>query len=241
MSSDEINYKIYGAETQFVQVELDQEESVIAEAGALMYMDYGVEMNTIMGDGAKSSALGSMFKGAKRAVTGESFFMTQFTNKIGGRKQASFSAPFPGKIIPLDLKELGGRVLCQRDAFLCAAKGVSISIAFQKRLAAGFFGGEGFILQKLEGDGIAFVHSGGASLQRDLAAGETIYVDTGCVTAIQSSVDFDIHTVRGVKSIMFGGEGAFLAKLTGPGKVWLQSMPFSNLAASVINRIGDDK
>lgn len=239
--ADEINYRIYGADTQFVQIELDQEESAIAEAGALMYMDYGIEMKTIMGDGSKSGMVGSLVKGAKRAISGEGFFMTSFQNKIGGRKQVSFSAPHPGKIIPLDLKDLGGTVLCQRDAFLCAARGVSLSIAFQKRIMAGFFGGEGFILQKLSGNGMAFVHAGGASLVRELQPNETVYVDTGCVVALQTSVDFDIHVVKGVTSLMFGGEGAFLAKLTGPGKVWLQSMPFSNLSAAIIHRFASGK
>lgn len=220
--ADVIDYKIYGDDLQLVEVELDSGETVRAEVGTMTYMEGGIEMQTSTG--------GGLLAGLKRMVTGDSFFITSFYNKGQQRARVAFAAPYPGKIIPLDLSALGGNFICQKDSFLCAAKGIEIEIAFSKRLGAGLFGGEGFILQRLTGDGLAFVHAGGTIIEKDLAAGETVRVDTGCIVAMAPSVDYDIQFVGGFKNALFGGEGLFLAKLTGPGKVYLQSLPFSRLA-----------
>lgn len=220
--TDIIDYKIYGDDMQIVEVELDPDEGVRAEAGAMMYMDAGIEMQT--------STSGGLFKGFKRMVTGESFFITTFLYSGKGKGHVAFGAPYPGKIIPLELDRLGGRFLCQKDAFLCAARGIEIEIAFTKKIGAGLFGGEGFILQGLSGNGLAFVHAGGTIIKRELAGGETLRVDTGCLVAFSPSVDYDIQFVGGFKNALFGGEGMFLARLTGPGPVYLQSLPFSRLA-----------
>jgi uncharacterized protein (TIGR00266 family) len=234
----EIDYEISGEEMQYVEVTLDPHEACIAEAGAFFYMDPGIQMETIFGDGSAPSQGGDFFgkllSAGKRVLTGESLFMTVFSNPSGGRQKVSFAAPYPGKIVPLDLKQLGGQILCQKDAFLCAAKGISVGIAFQRRLGAGFFGGEGFILQKLEGDGLAFLHACGTIHERELKPGETLRVDTGCLVAFEPRVQYDIQMVKGVKTFLFGGEGLFFASVTGPGKVWLQSLPFSRLASRVI-------
>jgi uncharacterized protein (TIGR00266 family) len=236
-ASDEIDYEIFGEEMQFVEVTLDPGEACIAEAGSFMYMDPGIEMKTIFGDGSTKAEgggfMGALLSAGKRVLTGESLFMTVFGNGAGSRQKAAFAAPYPGRIVPLDLPTHGGTVLCQKDAFLCAAKGVSVGIAFQRRLGAGLFGGEGFILQRLEGDGLAFVHAGGTIVQRQLAAGERLRLDTGCLVAFEASVDYDIQMVSGIKTALFGGEGLFLAALTGPGMVWIQSLPFSRLASRV--------
>jgi uncharacterized protein (TIGR00266 family) len=231
----EIDYRIAGDDMQFVEVELDPMEAVVAEAGGMMFMDDGIEMETIFGDGSqqKSGILGALVGAGKRLITGESLFMTVFQNRSSSKKKVAFGAPFPGKIIPMHLSELGGEILAQKDSFLCAAKGVSLGIAFTKKLGAGFFGGEGFILQRLQGDGYVFVHAGGAIHQRDLAAGELLRVDTGCIVAFQPSVDYSIQLVGGIKSTFFGGEGLFFATLRGPGRVWLQSLPLSRLAGRI--------
>ncbi len=220
--ADVIEYKIYGDDLQLVEVELDPGEGVRAEAGTMTYMEQGIEMQTSTG--------GGLLRGLKRAVTGESFFITSFLNQANRKAHVAFAAPYPGKVIPLDLRQLGGQFLCQKDSFLCAAQGVEIEVAFTKRLGAGFFGGEGFILQRLQGDGLVFVHAGGTIIEKDMAAGETLRVDTGCLVAFAPSVDYDIQMVGGFKNALFGGEGLFLAKMTGPGRVYLQSLPFSRLA-----------
>jgi uncharacterized protein (TIGR00266 family) len=232
----EIDFKIYGDDMQFVEVELDPMEAVVAEAGGMMFMEDGIQMETIFGDGSQQNSgfLGSLLGAGKRLLTGESLFMTVFQNRGMGKKKIAFGAPYPGKIIPVNLAELGGEVLAQKDSFLCAAKGVSVGIAFTKRLGAGFFGGEGFILQRLQGDGLAFVHAGGTLYQKDLAPGELIRVDTGCIVAFQPHVDYDIQFVGGIKSALFGGEGLFFATLRGPGRVWLQSLPLSRLAGRIV-------
>ncbi len=220
---------------QFVEVELDPGESVVAEAGAMMYMGEGIEMQTIFGDGSqKQTKMMDLLVGAgKRLLTGESLFMTIFTHQGSGKSRAAFASPYPGKIIPVNLGMHGGALICQKDAFLCAAKGVSLSIAFQKRIGTALFGGEGFIMQKLEGDGLAFIHAGGTIIERQLGPGEGLRVDTGCLVALETSVHYDIEFVGGVKSAIFGGEGFFFARLRGPGKVWLQSLPFSRLAGRI--------
>jgi len=236
-TNHEIDYKIYGEELQFVEIELDPNETAIAESGAFMMMDNGIEMQTIFGDGSQQPGgglLGKIFSAGKRLLVGESLFMTAFTNTGQGKKRVSFAAPYTGKIICFDLKELGGKIIAQKDAFLCAAKGVSIGIEFQRRLGTGIFGGEGFIMEKLEGDGLAFAHAGGYVIERTLQPGEILKVDTGCVVAYTAGVDFDIEFIRGVKNWMFGGEGLFFAKLAGPGKVWLQSLPISRLAGRIM-------
>ena len=232
----EIDFKIYGDDMQFVEVELDPQEAVVAEAGGMMYMEDGIQMETIFGDGSQQNSgfLGSLLGAGKRLLTGESLFMTVFQNRGMGKKKMAFGAPYPGKIIPMHLAELGGEVLAQKDSFLCAAKGVTVGIAFTKRLGAGFFGGEGFILQRLQGDGLAFVHAGGTLFEKTLAPGETLRVDTGCIVAFQPGVDYDIQFVGGIKSALFGGEGLFFATLRGPGKVWLQSLPLSRLAGRIV-------
>lgn len=235
MAMDVVDYEIKGNEMQFVEVELDPGEAAIGEAGSMMFMDAGIEMDTVFGDGSQqqSGLLGKLLGAGKRLITGESLFTTIYTNQATGKKRVAFAAPYPGKILPMNLAELGGSLLCQKDSFLCAARGVSLGIGFQRRLGAGFFGGEGFIMQKLDGDGLAFVHAGGTLLRRDLAPGETLLVDTGCVVAYTPGVDFDIQYVGKIKTALFGGEGLFLAKLTGPGVVWLQSLPFSRLASRI--------
>ena len=234
-SADEVDYEIHGSEMQFVEVELDPGESVVAEAGGMMYMGEGIEMQTIFGDGSaqQDSFIDKLVGAGKRLLTGESLFMTVFTHRGTGKTRVAFASPYPGKIIAVDLRQHGGSLVCQKDAFLCAAKGVSIGIAFQKKIGTALFGGEGFIMQKLEGDGLAFVHAGGTIIERDLIAGQTMRVDTGCLVALESSVNYDIEFVGGVKSAIFGGEGFFFARLRGPGKVWLQSLPFSRLAGRI--------
>jgi uncharacterized protein (TIGR00266 family) len=231
----EIDYEIVGDDLQFVKVELDPQEAVVAEAGAMMYIEDGVQMDTIFGDGSQQQKglMESLLGAGKRLLVGESLFMTVFHNESPQKRKVAFAAPYPGKIQALHLAQLGGDLLCQKDSFLCAAKGVSIGIAFTKRFGAGLFGGEGFILERLQGDGWAFVHAGGTLEERTLAAGESLRVDTGCIVAFQPSVTYDIQMVGGLKSALFGGEGLFLATLQGPGQVWLQSLPFSRLASRI--------
>lgn len=237
MNNHEIDYTLYGDDMQYVEVELDPNETVVAEAGSLMMMDDSIQMETIFGDGSSKGSsggfMGKILEAGKRKLTGESLFMTTFTNTGTGKRHVYFAAPYPGKIIPMDLSQLGGKIICQKDAFLAAAKGVSVGIEFQRKLGTGFFGGEGFIMQKLEGDGIAFVHAGGSLHRRDLQEGEVLRVDTGCLVAMTSSVDYNIEAVGGVKTALFGGEGIFFATLRGPGTVWIQSLPFSRLASRV--------
>lgn len=232
----EIDYKIFGDDMQFVEIELDPQEAAVAEAGAMMYMEDGIKMETIFGDGSGQSSgfLGSLLSAGKRLVTGESLFTTVFSNQGAGKRKVAFAAPHPGKIMPIRLADVGGELLAQKDAFLCAAKGVTLGIAFQKRMGAGLFGGEGFILEKLQGDGWTFVHAGGTLAERTLGPGEILRVDTGCVVAFQPSVDFDIEYVGGVKSALFGGEGLFFTTLRGPGRIWLQSLPFSRMADRIL-------
>ncbi|SDN31255.1 TIGR00266 family protein [Fictibacillus solisalsi] len=243
MNNHEIDYKIYGDDMQFVEVELDPSETVVAEAGALMMMEDGISMETIFGDGSSqgSGLMGKLFNAGKRMLTGESLFMTTFTNDGSGKKHVSFASPYPGKIIPMDLSEYDGKVVCQKDAFLAAAKGVSVGIELQRKLGTGFFGGEGFIMQKLEGDGMAFVHAGGTIHEKTLQPGEVLRVDTGCLVAMTRDVDYSIEMVKGVKTALFGGEGLFFATLRGPGKVWIQSLPFSRLASRVFAAIPQSK
>lgn len=236
MNNHEIDFKLHGDDMQFVEVELDPQETVIAEAGSLMMMEDQIKMETIFGDGSSSrdsGMMGKLFGAGKRLLTGESLFMTAFTNEGYDKKRVSFASPYPGKIIPMDLSELGGKIICQKDAFLAAAKGVSVGIEFQRKIGTGFFGGEGFIMQKLEGDGMTFVHAGGTIHKKELAAGEVLRVDTGCLVAMTSGVDYNIEFVKGVKTALFGGEGLFFATLKGPGTVWVQSLPFSRLASRV--------
>lgn len=235
-SMHEIDYKIHGDDMQFVEIELDPNEAVVAEAGGMMFMDDGIAMETIFGDGSRQSTgiMGALLGAGKRLLTGESLFMTVFQNQVAGKKRVAFGAPYPGKIIPIHLSEIGGELIAQKDSFLCAAKGVSIGIAFQKRLGVGLFGGEGFIMQRLLGDGWAFVHAGGTLHERTLAPGEILRVDTGCIVGFQPSIDYDIQLVGGIKTAFFGGEGLFLATLRGPGKIWLQSLPFSRLAGRIV-------
>jgi uncharacterized protein (TIGR00266 family) len=236
MKNHEIDYKIYGEEMQCVEVELDPQEAVIAEPGSFMMMVDGIEMQTMFGDGSNQGGfMGKLFTAGKRLLTGESLFMTVYTNMSSQKRQVTFAAPYAGKIIPLNLAQLGEKVICQKDSFLCAAKGVAIGIEFQKKLGTGLFGGEGFIMQKLEGDGLAFVHSGGYVIEKDLQPGEILKVDTGCIVAFTSSVNYDIQFVKGVKNVLFGGEGLFYATLRGPGKVWLQSLPISRLAGRILS------
>ncbi len=233
--SDEIDYDIYGDDMQFVEITLDPDEVVVAEAGAMMYMSNGIRMQTVFGDPSKEQGfLGKLFDAGKRMVTGESLFLTTFGAVSRQREQVAFAAPYPGKIIPMDLAELGGELICQKDAFLCAARGVQIGIAFQKKIMAGLFGGEGFILQRLTGDGFAFVHAGGTIHRMELGTGQTLKLDTGCLVALQPSVNYDITMTGGFKNTIFGGEGLFLATLTGPGTVWLQSLPFVRLAGRIL-------
>lgn len=234
MRSHEVDYQLYGNDMQVVEVELDPNETVIAEAGAMNWMEDGIDFEARMGDGSSNPGLfGKLMQVGKRALTGESLFMTHFTNHGQGKKRVAFAAPFPGKIIPIDLTTVGGQLICQKDSFLCAAFGTKVDIAFTKRLGAGFFGGEGFILQKLTGDGMAFVHAGGFVVEKELR-GETLRVDTGCIVGFTQGIDYDIQRAGGLKSMFFGGEGMFLATLSGVGKVYLQSLPFSRLADRII-------
>jgi uncharacterized protein (TIGR00266 family) len=229
----EIDFKVVGNEMQFVEVELDPGESAVAEAGSMMYMTPGIEMETVFGDGShqkRSGVMGALLGAGKRLITGESLFMTVFTNQGQGKQQVAFAAPYPGKILAMDLKQLGGQLICQKDSFLCAARGVSIGIAFQRKIGVGLFGGEGFIMQRLEGDGLTFVHAGGTVHPVDLQPGQTLRVDTGCLVALQPTVTYDIQYVGKIKTALFGGEGLFFAALTGPGRVWLQSLPLSRMA-----------
>ena len=232
----EIDYRIFGDDMQFVEVELDPNEAVVAEAGGMMFMDDGIEMETIFGDGSQQNTgfMGALMGAGKRLLTGESLFMTVFLNRSHQRRKLAFGAPYPGKIIPVHLSEVGGTLIAQKDSFLAAAKGVSVGIAFQRRLGVGLFGGEGFIMQKLEGDGWAFVHAGGTLQERTLAPGEIVRVDTGCIVAMMPSVNYDIQYVGKIKTALFGGEGLFFATLTGPGKIWLQSLPLSRLANRIV-------
>jgi uncharacterized protein (TIGR00266 family) len=237
-TNHEIDFRIYGEEMQCVEVELDPQETVIAEAGSFMYMDQGVQMETIFGDGSNTGGTGFFNKlmgAGKRLLTGESLFMTAFTHTGGGKAKVAFASPYPGKIIPLDLQRLGGKIICQKDSFLCAAKGISVGIEFQRKLGTGLVGGEGFIMQKLEGDGMAFCHAGGHIIERELQPGEVLRVDTGCVVAYTSQIDFDIQFVGGIKNTLFGGEGFFFAQLRGPGKVWLQTLPIARLASRIVS------
>ncbi|MBA4197098.1 MAG: TIGR00266 family protein [Chitinophaga sp.] len=237
IQNHEIDYKIFGEEMQYVEVELDPNETAVAEPGAFMMMDDGIEMQTMFGDGSnqqQSGLLGKLFSAGKRMLVGENLFMTAFTNTSYGKKRVSFASPYPGKIIPLDLSRLGNRIICQKDAFLCAAKGVSIGIEFQRKLGTGLFGGEGFIMEKLEGDGMAFMHASGYVQQKELQAGELLKIDTGCIVGFTASVDYDIQFVGGIKNTIFGGEGLFFATLRGPGIVWIQSLPISRLAGRIL-------
>jgi len=235
MRCHEVDYTIVGDDMQMVEVELDPGEVVIAEAGAMNYMEEDIIFEAKMGDGSQpdSGVMGKLFSAGKRALTGESIFMTHFTNNGSGKRRVAFAAPYPGKIIPLDMSAIGGEIICQKDSFLCAALGTEVGIAFQRRLGAGFFGGEGFILQRLRGDGMAFVHASGTIIERELK-GETLRVDTGCLVAFDPSVSYDIQRAGSLKSMFFGGEGLFLATLGGHGRVWLQSLPFSRLADRII-------
>jgi uncharacterized protein (TIGR00266 family) len=232
----DVEFEIFGDDMQYVEIELDPTEAAVAEAGAMMFMDDGIEMETIFGDGSQqqSGILGSLVGAGKRLLTGESLFMTVFGNQGSGKKRVAFGAPYPGKVIPIYLPDVGGKLVAQKDSFLCAAKGVSVGIAFQKKIGAGLFGGEGFIMQSLEGDGLAFVHAGGTLCERTLEAGQTMRVDTGCIVGFQPSVEYDVKFVGGIKSALFGGEGLFFATLRGPGKIWLQSLPFSRLADRIL-------
>ncbi len=232
----EIDYEIFGEEMQYVSITLDPNEMVIAEAGAMMYMTAGIEMETVMGDPAvaHSGLLGKFMSAGKRLLTGESLFMATFFNTSSRRQQVAFAAPYPGKIVPMDLAQLGGELICQKDSFVCAARGVEIGIAFQKRIGVGLFGGEGFIMQRLTGDGLTMVHAGGTLVHRRLKPDELLKVDTGCLVALEPSVDYDVQFVGGIKNTLFGGEGLFFTTLTGPGDVWLQSLPFTRLAGRIL-------
>ena len=236
MQNHEIDYKIYGEELQCVEIELDPNETVLAESGSFMMMEEGIVMHTIFGDGRTqdTSFMSKVFAVGKRVLTGESLFLTAFTHQGIGKSHVTFAAPYPGKIIALDLSQLGGKVIAQRDAFLCAARGVIIGIEFQRKLGTGLFGGEGFIMEKLEGDGMAFVHAGGYVIEKDLAIGEVLRIDTGCIVAFTGQIEYNIEFVKGIRNVIFGGEGLFFATLRGPGKVWIQSIPISRLASRII-------
>lgn len=239
----EIDYQILGSEMQCVEIELDPQETVLSEAGSFMMMDEDIQLQTIFGDGSNSSGglLGKLISAGKRLLTGESLFITAYTNVGYGKKKVVFAAPYPGKIIPLDLSQHREKIICQKDAFLCAAKGVSIGIEFQRKLGTGLFGGEGFIMQKLEGDGWAFIHACGHIIEKTLQPGETLRIDTGCIVAFEGSVQYDIKLIGGIRNTLFGGEGMFYALLTGPGKVWIQSLPFSRLAGRVLSYANNGK
>ncbi|BBT15370.1 MULTISPECIES: TIGR00266 family protein [Pseudomonadaceae] len=232
MASHQLEYDILGASAQTVEIILDPGETVIAEAGAMNYMTEGIRFEARMGDGSSNGLLGKLWGAGKRMLTGESLFMTHFTNEGQGKQRVGFAAPYPGTVVPVDLAQVGGQLVCQKDAFLCAAHGTRIGIAFNKRLGAGFFGGEGFILQKLEGDGLAFVHAGGTVIRKELN-NETLRLDTGCLVAFTQGIDYDIGLAGGLKSMLFGGEGILLATLRGTGTVWIQSLPFSRLAERI--------
>ncbi|MDO6590659.1 TIGR00266 family protein [Loktanella sp. D2R18] len=240
MQCHEVDYEIFGDDMQIVEVELDPQETVIAEAGAMNYMEDGIAFVSKMGDGTTPTkgVMGSLLNVGKRVLTGESIFLTHFSNDGQGKKRVAFAAPYPGKIIPVDMTTVGGELICQKDAFLCAAFGTTTDIAFQKKLGAGFFGGEGFILQRLRGDGMAFIHVGGTVIKRELQPGEVLRVDTGCIAAFDSGVTYDIERAGNLKSMVFGGEGLFLATLRGPGTVYLQSLPFSRLADRILRAAG---
>ena len=236
MAMDVVDFEIKGAEMQYVEVELDPGEAAIGEAGSMMFMDAGITMDTVFGDasgGGGGGLFGKLLSAGKRLVTGESLFTTVYSNQASSKQRVAFAAPYPGKILPMNLAQLGGTLICQKDAFLCAARGVQLGIAFQQKMSVGFFGGEGFIMQKLDGNGLAFVHAGGTVLKRELQPGQTLLVDTGCVVAYTPNVNFEIQYVGKIKTALFGGEGLFFAKLTGPGTIWLQSLPFSRLASRV--------
>jgi uncharacterized protein (TIGR00266 family) len=236
MAMDVVDYEIKGSEMQFVEVELDPGEAAIGEAGSMFFMDPGIAMEAVFGDGSganQGGLFGKLLGAGKRLLTGESLFTTVYTNQAQRKQRVAFGAPYPGKIVPMPLGQLGGTLLCQKDAFLCAARGVSLGIAFQQKLGVGFFGGEGFIMQRLDGDGLAFVHACGTVVKRELATGEALFIDTGCVVAYTPGVDFEIQYVGKVRTALFGGEGLFLARMTGPGTIWLQSLPFSRLASRV--------
>ena len=236
MAMDVVDYEIKGSEMQFVEIELDPGEAAVGEAGSMMFMDAGIQMDTVFGDGSQSQSgglFGKLLGAGKRLVTGESLFTTVYTNQAPSKLKVAFAAPYPGKIMAMDLRQLGGTLICQKDAFLCAARGVSLGIHFQQKMSVGFFGGEGFIMQKLEGEGLAFVHAGGTVVRRELHPGQTLLVDTGCVVAYTPNVSFEIQYVGKIKTALFGGEGLFFAKVTGPGTVWLQSLPFSRLASRI--------
>lgn len=235
MAMDVVDFEIKGSEMQFVEVELDPGEAAVGEAGSMMFMDAGIGMDTVFGDGSQSQGglFGKLLGAGKRLITGESLFTTVYTNQSATKLRVAFAAPYPGKILPMDLRQLGGMLICQKDAFLCAAKGVSLGIHFQQKMSTGFFGGEGFVMQKLEGDGLAFVHAGGTVLRRELKPGQVLFIDTGCLVAYTPSVNFEVQYVGKIKTALFGGEGLFFAKVTGPGTVWLQSLPFSRLASRV--------
>lgn len=240
IQNHEIDYRIIGEEMQYVEVELDPNETAIAEPGAFMMMEDGITMETLFGDGSQqqksggSGLLGKLINAGKRVLVGENLFMTAFTNIDTGKRHVSFASPYPGKIIPLNLQQLGNRVICQKDAFLCAARGVSIGIEFQRKLGTGLFGGEGFIMEKLEGDGMAFLHACGHVLQKNLQPGELLKIDTGCIVGFTSTVNYDIQFVGGIKNSIFGGEGLFFATLRGPGTVWIQTLPISRLAGRIL-------
>ena len=233
---DVVDYEIRGAEMQFVEVELDPGEAAVGEAGSLFFMEAGISMDTVFGDGSQqqgSGLFGKLLGAGKRLVTGESLFTTVYTNNGAAKQRIAFAAPYPGKILPMELAKLGGTLICQKDAFLCAARGVALDIFFQKRLSAGFFGGEGFIMQRLDGDGLAFIHASGTIERRELQPGQTLFVDTGCLVAMTPDVSFEVQYVGKIKTALFGGEGLFFAKVTGPGTVWMQSLPFSRLASRI--------
>lgn len=236
MNAHEIDYAIYGEEMQYVEIELDPNEIVVAEAGSFMMMDNGIQMETIFGDGSaqQTGLFDKILSAGKRVLTGESLFMTAYLNQNSSKSKVCFASPYPGKIVAIDLKQFGGKFICQKDSFLCAAKGVSVGIEFSRKLGRGLFGGEGFIMQKLEGDGMAFVHSGGTLAKRELAAGQVMKVDTGCIVGFSKDVDYDIEFIGGIKNSIFGGEGLFFATLRGPGIVYVQSLPFSRLADRII-------
>ncbi len=235
MNNHEIDYKLFGEEMQCVEIELDPQEAVIAEPGSFMMMTDGIQMQTLFGDGNQSGFMSKLFTAGKRLLTGENLFMTVYTNNSQQKRQVTFAAPYAGKIIPMDLARLGNKIICQKNSFLCAANGVTIGIEFQKKLGTGLFGGEGFIMQKLEGDGMAFVHSGGHVIEKDLQVGEVLKIDTGCIVAFTSTVNYDIQFVGGIKNSLFGGEGIFYAVLRGPGKVWIQTLPISRLAGRILS------
>ena len=236
MKAHEIDYHIYGEEMQYVEIELDPQEIVVAEAGSFMMMEDGIQMQTIFGDGSQEQqgVFGKLLSAGKRVLTGESLFMTAYSNQNSKKSKVCFASPYPGKILPIDLTQFQGKFICQKDAFLCAAKGVAVGIEFSKKLGRGLFGGEGFIMQKIEGDGMAFVHSGGTLAKKELASGEVLKVDTGCIVGFTKDVDYDIEFVGGIKNTIFGGEGMFFATLRGPGTVYVQSLPFSRLADRII-------